>query len=219
MSGIRCILIGCLTLTLASCSKEPTPPVNVQPEARPGGNGPAEPGREGSGHLGETSSGSADARFVIKCPFHLTGDQMTVMGLAEWPGKPRHPAFLLLLKLPPKPGVVSFGVDGAVGSDGEKSYWHQQFNTSGNQKQWVRYEIKHKPIAEQFTLGDQPSSLDSGRIFLLDLTTQPVQVNQLKAELGELLPGGDPGKEDLQAVVAKLRAKHEKVQEVFQKGR
>jgi hypothetical protein len=166
MTPFRFTLVAGLALVLASCSKQ----------SGPNGKDQAGTFTEDFGHLGQTSSGSADAQFVIKCPYWRTGDQAIVCGLAEYPGRPLQPAFVLLLKLP---STTNFGASTSVGSDGEKSYWHQDFRTSGEKTHPIRYEIKHKPVGEQLTLGEKTYALDSGQVFLVDLAAQPVQVIQV----------------------------------------
>jgi hypothetical protein len=213
MISFRVILAACLALVLVSCSKEPEPQGKKQKE--PDRNGKNEPGafRDDFGHLGETSSGRAGAQFIIKIPYWQNGDQAIVCGLAEYPGRPLQPAFVLLLKLPSQQYLVSIS---SVGTDSEKAYWHPSFRGSASQNFPVRYEIKLDPVGEQFFLGDKQYALDAGGVFLVDLTAQPVQVTQVKTDVKDLVSAADPGRDSLKSAVDKLRAQHETVRMIWQ---
>ncbi len=199
MAATRFLQIGCMALLLTSCSQRAS-----------------DTGVDAFGHMGETSGGSAAAHFAIRSPFLQQGDRMTVVLLAEHPGKSLEPASLFLLKLTAK---NAFSTDGRTGNDSDKTDWHQKFAAAGDKKYPVRYEIPHKPLAEQLTLGERAYSLEEGRVFLIDLTAQPVHVTQVKEALPALLPNQPLTREDLKGVVDKLREKHESVRTFSQSGR
>ncbi len=73
-------------------------------------------------------------------------------------------AAVLLLRLPTR---TNFSRTGSGGEDGDRTYWEQRFDAAGEAKYPARYEIRHKPVAEQLTLGEQPRLLGDGRLFLV----------------------------------------------------
>jgi hypothetical protein len=207
MKAIRFAQLVCLVLLLTSCS---------QRSSDTGSQRSSDTGVDAFGHVGETSGGSADAHFAIRCPFLQQGDRMSIVLLAEYPAKPLQPASVLLLKLTSK---NAFSVDGSVGGDSDKHFWHQRFAAKGDKKLSVRYEIAHKPVTEQITFQEKAHSFDEGRVFLVDLTTEPVKITQVNEDLQNLLPGKQLGREDLKGAVEKLREKHESVQDFLRSGK
>jgi hypothetical protein len=78
-----------------------------------------------------------------------------------------------------------------------------------------RDEIKHKPVAEQLTVGGQAFAGEAGQVFLVDLTTQPVQVTQVRAEVKDLITSREPGRDELKGAAEKLRSQHKNVQSLW----
>jgi hypothetical protein len=199
MTTCRFALVACLTLVPLSCSGNGTP----------GGNAPDDREVEESSDLGQSSGGSGDARYAIKCSYWRKGDHMVVCGVSEYPNRPQGPAFLLLLKLTSRGG--GFGSANSVSSDGEQTGWSHGFRGAADRTHTVAYQIKHNPLGERFTLEDHEVPFDAGRVILIDLTAKTVQAAQVKAALKELLPEGDPDWRDLKEAVQKLRAQDDKV--------
>jgi hypothetical protein len=166
---------------------------------------------EESGHLGGTATDGAAGRFVIRSPYLRRGDEVTVVGLAELPGRPLHAAFVLLLKLPPSAGL---GGTGGAGAREGKSYWYHEFPAAGGASEMVRYEVEQDGPTETISFGGQRQPLEGGRLFLVDLTAKPAWVAQRKAELGDLPPPSeDPGSGYLRKVTERLRERHRAVRD------
>jgi hypothetical protein len=202
MIGFRLLLVGCLALLLTSCSRDSS----AEPKKQ------SEPVIDEFGSLGQTSISLSGDLYAIKSPYWRSGDQMVVCGMAEHPAKPHHRAFLLILKFPPQANIYG----GGVSSDGEKSTWTHSFYNSSRKEHVAGYLLKHKPFAEEVTFDKQTYSLDAGRVILVDLVAEPVQVTQVKAEIKDIIPESSPSRQDLKDALEKLRAQHDNVRTFWQ---
>lgn len=207
----RPVAMAVVVSLLSSCARTapeveegvgPSPSADATPAGERSGDMAA------SGGLGQASGGAVDARFTVRSPFVQQGGRMTVALLAEYPGRPLHPASLLLLKLS---AGNQFSRDGGAGSDSDRTYWHQTFDAAGDVRFPVHYELTHEPVTETLSLGTDQYSLEEGRVFLVDLTARPIEVTQTAVELAPLLTSQEPTPHELQSLVEKLAEQHEAV--------
>lgn len=72
----------------------------------------------------------------------------------------------------------------------------------------TRYVLPDDRGEELFHLADKPYPLTNGRVFLIDLASDPVWVLQVDDDPAALLPATYPTKQDLRAFPGKLDARH-----------
>lgn len=162
----------------------------------------------GGGHAGSTSSGGT---YAFNAPFLQEDLLRTIVGMAQFPGKKLRPAFMLRIRFQSEP---RFDMKTRSTADGERTLWSQRFRAAGDQEVEVRYVMTYSPAAETLTLGGKAYALDAGRLFLLDLRTQPAKITQLASDLGAVIQGEKPGQAELAAAVAALEKQHAVMREL-----
>lgn len=113
-------------------------------------------------------------------------------------------------------GARSSGLSSKTNSDGTK--WETETKVTvqfaSGQTMVLRHAASSQDPVEHFTAGEQQFKADAGRLFLLDLTTQPPRVVQVKADLAAAMPRPqsdiDP-RPEFKVALAKLREKHAEV--------
>ncbi len=151
----------------------------------------------GSGHAGKMSSGTAGKEWVGYNPWYRDGPLQVYAAQAGPHGTPRAPVFLLLQRLAPK---APYALGAGLRSDGESmEIGVTQHAADGKPFPFV-WKAAGVPVleirtpltprySETITAGGKAYSPDAGRVFLVDLTADPVTVTQVKADLGELFRG------------------------------
>ena len=88
------------------------------------------------------------------------------------------------------PPIVLFlivKVDSSWGGYGSKRPLHSvdrdRVELSKNGEVWATYNVNREPFTESVTIGSIEYGMDSGRVFLVDFTTQPNQVKQVKTDV------------------------------------
>jgi hypothetical protein len=152
------------------------------------------------------------------------GGLVVLVGMTRYPGKPLGPSCLVLLRLY---SVDTFIQDGGYFEGESRSWWYKRYGTvyPYSPKVSVKHEIDHNPPRERLLLEEQPYELESGRVFLIDLTAQPEEGNlynprppkiiPIKADLAGLFPrqGGEPTPEEMKQAVDKLREKNPEIRD------
>jgi hypothetical protein len=164
------------------------------------------------GSAGRVTGKVGDDRTYIGATQWQHGGQLNCYIVSQVPGDDPLPAVLLLIR-----GIAT-DQSQSSGSQGEKDsklFWRRQFTAIDGKKIDVAYQIAYSqagadPSAE-LTLGGNSFDFDLGRIFLIDLTQNPVKPVQINAKLIPLLPSHDPSEEEFKTAVEKLRKSEERV--------
>jgi hypothetical protein len=185
-----------------------------------GGNGPlgsqTTQGAKADGSLGQTATTVGGKTYAIGAPFLRAGDRMVVSAYAEHPGRPRGPAWLLLVRLNDKWNTEAIGEWGGRGTDTGVAYGHASYTARDGKLFAIQYELNAAPPPEFFSLGGKAHDLAAGRVFLIDLRTEPVSVTQLREDVAAWLPNQDARSEELENSVKELEARNETVRQFWQ---
>jgi hypothetical protein len=141
--------------------------------------------------------------FEGRVPFYQAGDLRVFMPVAGYPGKTLGPAYVLITRLVPGMAVLS---DGGLGVGGDfLTINPASLDSMGNTFRF-KYIVRGKPPVEEMSAGGHSYKPEDGRVFLLDLSTEPPSVSQVKVEMGGLLPRPDQDAtlDELKAAVEKL---------------
>jgi len=169
---------------------------------------------EAFGHRGANSSGTADKMVSIVTPFFGKGNRVAQSVYAQFPGKEKGPACLVLLRLstPSDSALIS-----DAGTADNVSHTYMGFPPRGDAKTWwLRYSIHNRSFEEKLTLGETEYKLAAGRVFTVDLRTNPVTVQQLHDDPAEYLPATDPTREDFLRATTTLQANHPAVKTLWE---
>jgi hypothetical protein len=196
MKVTRLLLASCLACALAGCTRNSTLPVAVAVG-------------DAFGNAGRGSGTTADGQhWEISVTHHQHDNWLTYYVLGQLPGEDPAPGALLLIRTTAPNRWESLGV---VATTPGKTQWQVHRSAAGGKMFDLGYEISHKPVGELFKLGGQTYDLNSGRVFLIDLTQEPVKPVQVKADVVTLLPSRDPAEAELKAAVEKLKENKEAV--------
>ncbi|QDV23839.1 hypothetical protein [Aureliella helgolandensis] len=142
-----------------------------------------------SGNLGVQSTLEGDERFSSTLPYIRRGRDLMILGLLEDPEHPWRPALVLLLKLASPTSVNVTYTNQRVG---EMQLLRRGYLTSVGERFPIeyRYTKSQVPVTDALALGGKDFPLDSGRVFTIDLSKDPVQITQLSLEIPYSIPDG-----------------------------
>lgn len=136
-----------------------------------------------SGHGGGSASDGPDGQHRIIIPFLQEGGRCVFVGMTEHREQPLAPSFVLGVRILDPDGVVTGGnVDAGVATH----RWIRQFDAAGNRTVAVEHRLNDS--TESLAIDGKKYDFAAGRIFVMDTTTEPVTIEQIRIDLAELVP-------------------------------
>ena len=142
-----------------------------------------------SGNLGGRSQSNSKGRWSTTLPYIHEGRNQMILGLIEAPKQPWQPAFVLFLKFNSSTAVDFTFKDE---QDGDMAVLQYSYPTSTDARFPIRYRYSDAklPVKEMLSLGGKDYAFGSGRVFLIDLSRNPVQVIQMNDPVKFSVPDG-----------------------------
>ena len=142
-----------------------------------------------SGNLGGQSASGELGRFSSTLPYFRHGREQLILGLLEDPEQSWRPTFVLLLKLA---NPTTINVTFTNEPDGEMQLLRRGYLTGSGKRFHIEYRYTDSmlPVKDRLALGGDNYPLESGRVFTIDLSSDPVQITQLDLDIPFALPDG-----------------------------
>jgi hypothetical protein len=163
-----------------------------------------------SGDLGGNHIPAPDGASSVASPFWRKGNRMVLVGVTEYPGKPKGPEYVVLARL--RTWFASEAGTSAGGFDPDRlSVLHSL--GGGRDPFLVQFRVP-RDGPPQFSMGNRLVPLENGRVFLLDLRKAPSAFRQVKADVAKLFPPGAP-RDALEALVNALLEQDQELREFW----
>jgi hypothetical protein len=180
----------------------------------------SEPATESFDLLGATAvSGAPGGHYALRAYKYHQGERLALVGFVERPGPDGSgPAFLMLCRLPSRDLSVNESKSGS-GVAGAHVFWHYRFAPAGGYSFATRYELRDQPAVELWGIDGKTYAVAAGRVVIADLTKDPAEVTQIKADLSGLFATTEPNQEQMKAGLDKLPERDERLRNFFDSSR
>jgi hypothetical protein len=162
------------------------------------------------GEIGPVSMTGSGERFEARAPFFNKGHRVIYVPAASYPGKANGTVYCLMIRLAPNvPHRIGSGMAlNSTATGPELIIDPIQMDTNGKEIKF-EYKVSGKPLQERFEAAGKTFDLSAGRLFLADLSIDPIRIDQVNHDLKGLVKGPDKPltRENWEAVIGELAKK------------
>jgi hypothetical protein len=169
--------------------------------------------------LASGSSGAAGETYGIQSPYWQKNQQVLLLGMTTYPGKPPGPGFLVVIRLPANKTEVWGGLGGVELNPATSPGVRMQLQQGITGGPHLKYQLLREKNREVLWLGAQEHALEKGALFLIDTRGEKPVVTQIEADLSKAFGKieNEPSKEQFAGALEQLKEAHGPVRDLLAK--